>query len=301
MKKRRTKIFGIIVILLLGLILNGCFSEKDKKDDVVVKSITKNSMILVTSGTVVASSGSIMVENDFYISKYEITQSDFNTIMGFNPSSFKSDVENNPVEGVTWYDAVMYCNKLSEKEEKTPYYTITDITYGGLGIFGNIIDSEIKNEKNITSATVIEASTGTALKGYRLPKGIEWEYAARGGASGKGYTYSGSNWIKEVAWYEDNAYPTNANNGASELYIDGNPRGTMPVGGKSPNELGIYDMSGNVCEWCQELYPRLNDSERVWRGGSWIDSADECKVSYNSFWPSSLGGFLLGFRVVRSK
>lgn len=120
----------------------------------------------------------------------------------------------------------------------------------------------------------------------------QWEYAARGGVKSEGYKYSGSDWIDGVAWYDDNAKSS-----------------THPVGTKSPNELGIYDMSGNVWEWCSDCFGEYayavqtdpvgpeNGSGRVGRGGSWGGSAGGYRVSYRTFgYPSDRSSFL-GFRV----
>ena len=120
-------------------------------------------------------------------------------------------------------------------------------------------------------------------KRFCLPTEAEWEYAARGGNKSRGYKYAGSNTIGEVAWYDDNACDGVGRN--SPAY------GTHPVGTKSPNELGLYDMSGNVYEWCSDWYGKYlsssqtnptgptTGSNRVLRGGSWIGRAQNCRVS----------------------
>ncbi len=106
-------------------------------------------------------------------------------------------------------------------------------------------------------------------KKYRLPTETEWEYAARGGIKNRGYIYAGGNTLDEVAWYNMNASGK-----------------THPVGEKSPNELGLYDMSGNVREWCQDIWkPYLicsgtnNEEFRVLRGGCWYDNNPRCRIA----------------------
>ena len=134
---------------------------------------------------------------------------------------------------------------------------------------------------------------GLTGKNFRLPTEAEWEYAARGGNRSGGYKYSGGNNINDVAWYDDNSgFKTHA------------------VGTKSPNELGIYDMSGNVLEWCQDWYGSYGSgsqtnpqgassgSDRVIRGGCWLNDARFCRVSYRSNGTPSDRGRSLGFRVV---
>jgi formylglycine-generating enzyme required for sulfatase activity len=149
----------------------------------------------------------------FYMSKYPVTQNQYQAVMGTNPSSFTGG--NNPVENVTWYDAVEFCNKLSVLEGKQQVYTIS----------GRNPEAGYP----ITSATV---TADWSKNGYRLPTEAQWEYAAKGGnpsaAGWTGYTYSGSDTYDDVAWFDGNS-----------------GRRTREVGQKKPNRLGLYDMSGN--------------------------------------------------------
>ncbi|MBQ2703065.1 MAG: formylglycine-generating enzyme family protein [Alistipes sp.] len=185
--------------------------------------------------------------SDFYIGKYEVTQAQWEAVMGENPSHYKG--ENRPVESVNWNDIQEFIEKLNAK-------------------------------------------TG---KKYRLPTEAEWEYAARGGDQSKGYKYSGSNNIDEVAWYDTNS--------ASRTHI---------VGQKQPNELGLYDMSGNVWESCSDWYwskyykNALSDnptgpatgSGRVLRGGGYSNYASSCRVSTRFFSGPSDRFLSCGFRLV---
>ncbi|MCQ2324484.1 MAG: formylglycine-generating enzyme family protein [Paludibacteraceae bacterium] len=144
-------------------------------------------------------------------------------------------------------------------------------------------------------------SSQLGIKRFALPTEAQWEYAARGGKKSRGYKYSGNNTIGEVAWFTDNSYAEGSNHP---------DYGTHVVGTKAPNELGLYDMSGNVYEWCQDWYGSYNSSSqsnsvgpfcgssRVLRGGGWYSNAKYCRVSNREFYTPSNHDSNLGFRVV---
>ena len=205
---------------------------------------------------------------DFYIGATEVTQAQYKTVMGLNPSNFKGDEL--PVESVSWYDAVAYCNMLSKKEGLSPAYSI--------------------------SGTSVSWNKGA--KGYRLPTEAEWEFAARGGAAASSSAvkavYAGSADVNEVAWYFGNS---------------GNL--SHPVGQKDPNGAKLYDMAGNVWEWCWDWYGAFSSgkqsdpkgpasgSRRVVRGGSWVSGASSLRSARRYYYDPGLRGESVGFRVLR--
>lgn len=204
---------------------------------------------------------------NFAMMKTEVTQKLYTSIMGSNPSYFKS--ENHPVEKVNWYDAVYFCNKLSEKFGYTPVYSVngtTDLTkwnytpHNGNSIRGNVTQN-------------------TNANGFRLPTVEEWEYAAKGGQN---YTYSGSNNLDEVGWYD---------------YNSGNR--THPVAQKKANGYGLYDMSGNVWEWCWDVAPD-NGDYRYNRGGGYNGDDYYCRVSDGYYIYAYFQCDPWGFRIVCS-
>jgi len=255
----------------------------------------QENMVLVEAGTTSAANGSVTVDNDFYIGKYHVTQAEFEAVMGFNPSYFNDEdhpnltgnTDNRPVEAVTWYDAIMFCNKLSELKGLDKYYNISDINY-----HSDVVESW-GHPDNIELATVTE---NEGANGYRLPTADEHEYAARGGKDGNATTYAGSDNLDEVGWYWRNS---------GDEWLDGdwegdriidNKSSTHPVGEKAANELGIYDMSGNVWDWTNTP----SGSYRIICGGSWNFFAYRCEVGYTSRSnPSRDCSKLLGFRLTR--
>jgi len=222
----------------------------------------------------------------FYIDKYEVTQASYQAVMGTNPSYFGSN-PNHPVERVSWFNAIEYCNRRSIQEGLTPCYTYNDGTDHGTNP-DNWPAGWNTKDNNHTNV-----SCNWSANGYRLPTEMEWMFAAKGGNQSQGYYYSGSNTIRHVAWYGDNSL------------------GTWDVGLTDPNELGIFDMSGNVWEWCWDIwgtYPSGNQSNptgpasgsyRVIRGGGWYNEAVSCLVSYRDYNNATGTYSFIGFRIIR--
>ncbi|MFD2162703.1 formylglycine-generating enzyme family protein [Paradesertivirga mongoliensis] len=226
--------------------------------------------------------------SDFYIGRYEITQKEWKELMGVNPSKFKGD--SLPIETVSWYDCIEYCNRRSVKEGLKPYYSISKIK-----------DTVNKSEFDSLKYTVM---IDVASKGYRMPSETEWEYAASGGQKSKSYTYSGSDTIDDVAWYWRNSGNSTLKGDWAWSLLEQNNCQTRPVGRKQPNELGLYDMSGNVREWCEDWYEDFEITRglvRVQRGGGWIGAEYRCQSSNrHSFEASGLGPDQ-GLRLCRSR
>lgn len=242
---RNKAFFGFLVCLLLLGIIGFFIHNKVKKQEIIGNII--NNMVYVEGGTFMMghNDGNEKNNNDlpvyspshnvtlssFYIGKYEVTQEEWECIMGYNPSRHIG--EKFPVEKITWEEAQLFCKKLS-------------------------------------------SLTGLV---FRLPTEAEWEYAARGGKKSLGYIYSGSNNYDEVAWCKENGDEGNAHE----------------VGLKTPNEIGLYDMSGNVTEYCQDYFykygtlpltnpvcstydPQLELIPVVCRGGNVSKESSDCRV-----------------------
>lgn len=203
--------------------------------------------------------------SSFYICQYQVTQKLYEWVTGENPSEFKG--ESRPVERVPWVEAQQFISRLNERPEIKQF--LTTLTPSGMA--------------------------------FRLPAEAEWEYAARGGQYSQGYTYCGSDKLKQVGWYRENS---------------GNE--TKPVGLFLPNELGLFDMSGNVREWCEDWFDEKyyekcqgagivknppgpdKGGNRVLRGGSCFNSAGICRPTHrNNLDPVNRFNYV-GFRLVLS-
>jgi len=196
----------------------------------------------------------VVLTKGYWLGRYEVTQGEWETLMGNKPSYFKNAGRRVPVENVSWEEAMEFCRKLTEGERSagrlTPNYE------------------------------------------YSLPTEAQWEYACRAGTTGPYYTGSGKSALSRAGWWKDNS---------------GNK--TNPVGEKSANDWGLYDMHGNVWEWCYDWYGKYpsgwaidpagpsSGSIRVLRGGSWRNNARNCRSANRNGNTPSARGIILGFRL----
>jgi formylglycine-generating enzyme required for sulfatase activity len=270
--------FSASVVMLLLLGPAALLPSQDKADLVLVAGGTFSMGDTDGGGESNEKPVHQVTVSSFYMARTEVTQKEFGAVMGINPSQHRGD--DRPVENVTWYDAVAFCNEKSRREGLRQVYSISGIQKNGDG-----------------TINTAEVSADWRATGYRLPTEAEWEYAAKGGTKSRGYQYSGGNDLAPIAWHGANS------NGE-----------THPVGTKQPNELGLFDMSGNVWEWCWDWYGAYAEgsqtdphgpaegSLRVGRGGAWRSPAERERTAlrFNNY-PPAHRSLLLGFRPVRTQ
>jgi len=228
--------------------------------------------------------------SSFYIDKFELTQEKYQIVMGTNPS-YNIGNPDYPVERVTWFNAIEFCNRASIMEFRTPCYTYSS--------YGTNPDNWPSGwNSNATNHTNV--SCNWTANGYRLPTEAEWHFAAKGGTSSNDYLFSGSNTLGDVAWHLTNS---------------GFPPSTKVVGTKADNELGFYDMSGNIWEWVWDIYgnypsPGLTPLEnphgatigtyRVLRGASILCHSGYFPLLHRNYLSSTYEFMDTGFRICRN-
>lgn len=268
-------------------------------DFVEVKGTTFDGTKTLTPESKVFISGRSITIGDLYVCDHEVTQAEYETYCKYgtnSPDETGGKGDNFPAYYVNWYDAVVYCNLRSIAEKLSPVYSINNETDPSkwTGIVSEPSGGTTKYcGPSSTNTTWNSLTYNTKADGYRLPTEAEWEYIARGGSELKPYTYSGSDKIDDVAWYTNNS-----------------KNKTHEVKTNKANSLGIYDMSGNVWEWCYDWYSLITTSTpatgaasgslRVKRGGSGNDHASHASVSsrVSSYPIDRFSRF--GFRVVRN-
>ena len=212
----------------------------------------------------------VVISEPFYVAKYELTMGLYQSLMDEDKSDFKGCGKRCPVNKLTWYEAVEFCNRLSKREGLEPAYRIEG--------------------KSVT--------WDRTSKGYRLPTEAEWEYACRAGTTTEYNTGDTKDDLKRAGWFKGNSITS-----------------VHRVGQKEPNAWGLYDMHGNVWEWCWDWYDKEGYSDRevvdpsgpdkgldrVTRGGSYGDIHLHCRSSLRANGDPNIRRSTMGMRVFRSK
>ena len=247
--------------------------QRDWAKKLTLEVETKNPTGIVM---VVIPPGAAAVPKPYLMGKYEVTQGEWESVMGYNPSAFQKrrknppnhadveglDTRRFPVENVTWYDCVEFCNKLSEKEGLKPYYQLKVL--------------ERNPDQGILGDAKVTILGGT---GYHVPTGAEWVHACRAGSNTKYHFGDRDEELPDYAWF-------NKNSG----------KRTHQVGELKPNAFGLFDMHGNVYEWTEDLFEGA--PLYITRGGDWFHTADIAAVAADvRWWPGEHNG--AGLRLAR--
>ncbi|MDR0619943.1 MAG: SUMF1/EgtB/PvdO family nonheme iron enzyme [Bacteroidales bacterium] len=280
--------FTVAILPLVFALL--CFSSCGKNDpDTSDEDKTPESFVYVPGGTFTMGSPDNEAERDideirhtvtvsgFYIASSELTQAQYRVVTGKNPSANQGD--NLPVENVTWYDAVQYCNALSQRDGLTPAYTISGQT----------------------------VTWNRSANGYRLPTEAEWEFACRAGSA---TPFNFGDYVNDSDANCYNAY--GYNNNASGSWVNGYLQHSVAANSYSPNGLGLHDMHGNVAEWvwdCYGAYGTATVSDpagpgegnyKTARGGGWNDFPKHIRSAYRSAFPADVPLYGIGIRLARN-
>jgi formylglycine-generating enzyme len=226
----------------------------------------------------------------FYMDKYEVTKTRWDEVRDWAATRGYADLNtgdgkgaDHPVQTVSWYSCVKWCNARSEKDERDPrYYTDEALT-------------QVYRTGNVDEVFVKPAASG-----YGLPTEVEWMYAARGGVSGARFPWGTDTITHEQANYfsiDTYAYDISLTRGHHPTYAVGDPPYTAPVGTFPPNGYGLYEMAGNVYEWCWDWAPvGIN---RVLRGGMFNGYAENgCVIGWRSYTTPDVRAISFGFRTV---
>ena len=306
-----------LVIGIVFLFMSGCTNPiQNSGSSATTTATTTTTRASLNAGTLVKVSGGTftlqaggpnMTVSTFLMSPNLITRAQFLNVMGSDPSVTKfSSGTSDPVQNINWYMAIAFCNKLSLLEGLTPAYSVATVSNWSTLAFSSI--------PYLDNSAWDEATLNPNANGYRLPTEMQYMWAAMGGLSDalKGDVSSGINILGYNKGYagslEPNGGQTNIGNYA--WYASNSANSTHPVATKLGNELGIYDLTGNVYEWCWDLYGQYPSSSmtdylgpstginRVLRSGSWYDSASNCSVASRYTFSPSLQNEDIGFRVV---